>query len=187
MRFVLNSLLSILFFGLFSLTSCKRKPDLPKEAVSTQAAKVASPQKPSPTATPHNAQSTKDSSEEQKIEIPIPVGKEVEGIKIPHYNDNGKLGMLFEADTALRLDDSRIEMKNLKIAIYEDPKKYDVQMSHAIFNLDTKILKSDSQAIIRRDDFEIIGQNAEFNTKTRFSKMTGNVKMTLFNMELNEK
>ncbi|MEO8206598.1 MAG: hypothetical protein ABI615_10495, partial [Chthoniobacterales bacterium] len=60
-------------------------------------------------------QKAKTPSGEPKIDIPIPIGKQVQGIKIPHYNEKGDLVMLFEAETAVRLDDSHIEMKNLKI------------------------------------------------------------------------
>ena len=39
------------------------------------------------------------------------------------------------------------------------------------------------QVVIKRDDFEIVGQTGEFNTRTRFARFLGNVKMTILNTE----
>jgi hypothetical protein len=141
---------------------------------------AAAPEKPSKKvkreATPNAA--------EQEIEIPVPEGLPVKGIKVPSYSPEGKLLMMLDAEQARKLDADRIEFENLKIDAYsEDDKKIYVELPRSIFNLTTRILTSESRVLIRREDFELVGDAGEFYTKNRFAKILGNVKMTIFNTE----
>ena len=114
------------------------------------------------------------------FDIPVPMGMPVKGIKIPHRDANGKLLMVFEADVAKKLDDTRIEMDELKIEAYDDDgRKVFVQIAHSVFNLESRILVGDTRSLIRRDDFEITGDSVEFDTRTRNATMRGKIKMTL--------
>jgi hypothetical protein len=123
----------------------------------------------------------------RKIEIPLQKGEPAYGIKYPVYNDKGELTMQVDASAGEPLNESQIEFKDVQIAVFEDNKKYFIQMSRSQLNLDTRILASDTPATIYRDDFEIIGDTLEFNAKTRFSKMVGTVKMTIFSIEADQK
>lgn len=120
-----------------------------------------------------------------KIDIPVPMGQEIKGIKIPSFNDKGELTMEFQAETAMKEQEHLLKMKNLTIIVIDpdDKTRTDVHMEDAVFNLDTRILSTKNQTIIRRDDAEIIGDSAEFDTKTRFSRMEGNVKMTISDLD----
>lgn len=120
-----------------------------------------------------------------KIDIPVPMGQEIKGIRIPSFNDEGELTMEFEAETAMKEQENLLKMSNLKIVVIdpEDNSRTDVHMENAIFDLDTRILHADSRTTIRREDVEIIGESAEFDTKTRFSRMRGNVKMTISDLD----
>ncbi len=134
-------------------------------------------QSPTPSPTPA-AEKTEASGGE--FDIPVPSGMPVRGIKIPHRDENGKLLMMLEADVAQKLDETRIEMHNLKIdAFDEDGKKILVTIPHSIFHLDTRILEGERNASIQREDFEILGDSLEFNTRTRNGTVRGNVKMTI--------
>lgn len=138
------------------------------------------PAKDKATPSPSPAAEKKAKAEEPAFDVPVPEGMPVRGIKIPHRDENGKLLMVFEAEVAQKLDAQRVEMQNLKIdAFDEDGKKVLVQIPHSIFNLETRVLTGDSQSLIRREDFEIIGDTIEFNTKTRNGTVRGNVKMTI--------
>jgi len=119
----------------------------------------------------------------ERLNVPVPEGVPIKGITIPHYNDDGELAMRFEADEARRVSDNLIEMDHLSIKILDSEKPYDIQMEASKFDLDTRILTSDTQVTIKREDFEIIGDSAQFDVKTRESKMFGNVKMTIFNAD----
>jgi hypothetical protein len=121
---------------------------------------------------------------EEDIDIPVPDGVPVKGIKVPSYNADGKLVMMFDAEQARKLDADRIEFENLKIDAYsDDDKKIYVELPRSIFNLTTRILTSESRVLIRREDFELVGDAGEFYTKNRFAKILGNVKMTILSTE----
>jgi hypothetical protein len=120
----------------------------------------------------------------QEIDIPVPDGVPVKGIKVPSYSAEGKLLMMLDAELARKLDADRIEFENLKIDAYsDDDKKIYVELPRSIFNLTTRILTSESRVLIRREDFELVGDAGEFYTKNRFAKIRGNVKMTIFSTE----
>jgi len=130
-------------------------------------------------------QPAKESSDQQKEDAVlggIPDQQTYYGLRIPNFSPGGKLLMLFSADSAKRVDNRDIEMNGLKIEIHnDDGTTFHVEMAHSVFNLDTRILKSDTPTTIKRDDFTIEGQRAEFHTKERFGHMYGDVKMVIFN------
>jgi hypothetical protein len=126
----------------------------------------------------------KPSETDQDIDIPVPDGVPVKGIKVPSYTPDGKLLMMLNAEQARKLDADRIEFENLKIDAYsDDDKKIYVELPRSIFNLTTRILTSESRVLIRREDFELVGDGGEFYTRNRFAKILGNVKMTIFGTE----
>ncbi len=126
----------------------------------------------------------KQAASGQEIDIPVPEGVPVKGIKVPSYSPEGKLLMMLDAEQARKLDADRIEFENLKIDAYtDDEKKIYVELPRSIFNLTTRILTSESRVLIRREDFELVGDAGEFYTKNRFAKILGNVKMTIFSTE----
>lgn len=88
--------------------------------------------------------------------------------------------MLFEAETALKTDERRITMKNLKLeSLDDDGKKLFINMPESFFDLDSRLLTGNNTASIRREDFTITGDAIEFNTSTRFGTMRGNILMTI--------
>jgi len=119
-------------------------------------------------------------SQEDAILADIPPDQVYHGLRIPHMDPTGRLLMLFDAGSAKRIDDRNIEMEDLKIEIHnDDGTTFHVEMPRSVFNLDTRVLTSDTPVTIRREDFIINGETAEFHTKTRFGRMRGNVKMTI--------
>jgi hypothetical protein len=148
------------------------------------AATPASKEATSPGKTPKKAKEEPKADTSQEIDIPVPDGVPVKGIKVPSYSADGKLSMMLDAELARKLDADRIEFENLKIDAYsDDDKKIYVELPRSIFNLTTRILTSESRVLIRREDFELVGDAGEFYTKNRFAKILGNVKMTIFSTE----
>lgn len=126
----------------------------------------------------------KEEKSGDRFDIPIPVGESVKGIEIPHYGEDGQLQMEFKADVVRRIDDKNLEMENLRVHIVGDNKEdFHVSMPVSTFNTETRILTSNTPTKIEADEFEILGDTAEFDVKTRFSTMTGNVKMIIYNAE----
>jgi lipopolysaccharide assembly outer membrane protein LptD (OstA) len=71
-------------------------------------------------------------------------------------------------------------MESLKLeALDGEGRKIFVELPQALFNLETRILTGENSAKISREDFEITGDSIEFNTKTRFGTLRGNVKMVI--------
>ncbi|MEI6035247.1 MAG: LPS export ABC transporter periplasmic protein LptC [Verrucomicrobiae bacterium] len=131
-------------------------------------------------ADPKNSEAKKEEAKSEEFDLPVPVGIPMKGIKIPHRNQAGKLVMTLEAEVAKKLDDQHIEMENMKIESLDDEgKTINVQVPHSVFNLETRILSGDSQTLIRREDFEITGDAVEFNTKTRYAILRGNIRMII--------
>jgi lipopolysaccharide export system protein LptC len=58
-----------------------------------------------------------------------------------------------------------------------------VYMTSSVLDLDTRIVTSDVPVIVRRADFEIVGQKMIFNTQTRLGKMSGHVRMIIYNRQ----
>ncbi|GAB4170753.1 MAG: hypothetical protein Fur0032_09740 [Terrimicrobiaceae bacterium] len=137
---------------------------------------------PTPKETPVEAESSGDNDFDITV---LPAGEPVKGIKIPYYGADGTtLQMTMAAEEAKRINDAQIEMKNLAIeAESDDGRKFYVEFPASIFNIETRMLTGDQGVVIKREDFEISGKAAEFDVRSRFGKVIGNVKMTIFNTE----
>jgi len=120
------------------------------------------------------------SDESGDFDLPVPVGMPVNGIKVPQYAEDGRRLMLFEAAVAKKVNEQRVEMETLKLEVLDgEGRKIFVELPQAVFNLETRILTGESSAKIYREDFEITGDSIEFNTKTRFGTLRGNVRMVI--------
>jgi lipopolysaccharide export system protein LptC len=129
----------------------------------------------------------KKPAEEEGFDVPVPLGIPVKGIKIPHRNEAGKLVMTIEAEIATKLDEQHVDMQNMKIESFDDDgKKVNIELPHAMFNLETRMLTGDQHALIRREDFEINGDSVEFNTKTRYAILRGNIRMVIQSANLDK-
>ena len=88
--------------------------------------------------------------------------------------------MLFEAAVAKKVNEQRVEMETLKLEVLDgEGRKIFVELPQAVFNLETRVLTGENSAKIYREDFEITGDSIEFNTKTRFGTLRGNVRMVI--------
>ena len=119
------------------------------------------------------------------MNIPIPVQHDAAGVKLPYFNDHGKLEMYFNISKALRLDLGHLEMTNAYMQTYDEKGVPDanVFMSRSVLDLNTRIVTSDVPVIVRRSDFEITGQKMVFNTQSRVGEMTGHVRMVIYNRQ----
>lgn len=116
--------------------------------------------------------------EEASLELPAVVGQDITGITIPQYDSNGHLTMQFSAEKARKLEEHQLELNKLVITFFEaDGKDITVVVPHAIFNLETKVLASsgEGKVNIKREDFDILGEGATFDTKKRFGTLQGHV------------
>lgn len=118
----------------------------------------------------------------QPLDLPVPVGEPVKGIKIPQYDETGKLTMNLSAETARKLDDTRVELQGLKVTFSDkEEKEIVVEIPHSLLDLRSKILRADSETVISREDFDICGDGAEFDTATRSGSFKGRVRASFRN------
>lgn len=118
----------------------------------------------------------------QKIDLPVPVGEPVKGIKIPQYDEQGNLTMSLSAESARKLDEKRVELVKLRVQFDDKAEKeIVVEIPHSFLDLETKMLMADSETLISREDFEIVGQGAEFDTAARKGVFKGHVRASFRN------
>ncbi len=118
----------------------------------------------------------------QKIDLPVPVGEPVKGVKIPQYDEQGNLTMSLSAESARKLDENRVELGKLRVQFNEKAEKeIVVEIPHSFLDLESKMLVADSETLISREDFEIVGQSAEFDTAARKGVFKGHVRASFRN------
>jgi hypothetical protein len=114
-------------------------------------------------------------------DIPLPIGHEAKGLVLPDFDVEGHLRGKFVAGSARRLDQDHVGFRDLKITTYDDSNEIDLEiaMQTSVFDLTTRILRSDERTTVRRADFNIEGDSAVFDTNARTSRIVGNVKMVI--------
>lgn len=124
---------------------------------------------------------------ERPMEVPIMEGEPVHGIRIPHYGEDGSLQMYFDAEVAERTDANQIEMRNLKIEVFdEEDGDMLIALPSSILDLNAKTLAGGNGVVIKRADFEVEGEQLEFHIPSRFGKLLGNVRMVIYSSQINE-
>lgn len=120
-----------------------------------------------------------------RLNMPIPPGHEAKGIKVPYYDDKGKLQMLFVIGSAVRLDETRLKMEGLQLETYDatGTPEMSVDFKTSFLDLNTLIVSTEEPVTIRRSDFEITGETMQLNTETRQGRMIGKVRMLIYNQD----
>lgn len=113
--------------------------------------------------------------------IPLPVGQEVKGLVLPDFDTQGRLRARFEAASAKRIDDERVQFTGLKVVSYTPENTMDFRMDvpESTLNLTTRVISSDRRTTIERADFTIAGDAMQFDTRERKGTLTGNVRMVI--------
>jgi hypothetical protein len=152
----------LLFTGLVSAGEKKRDLDFSGDAAS-----------PTPSASP------------PRFDVPIPIGHDAQGTGIPYWDARGKLQMYIWIEKAVRLDQEHLDMTNAFMQSYDAREwpEANVFMTRSVLDLNTRVVTSDVPATVRRSDFEIVGKKMVFNTQTRVGRMTGHVRMTVYDLQ----
>src|SRR5258708_14110726 len=58
-------------------------------------------------------------SGERKIVLPIPIGHDVKGLRVPFRDDEGKMQFRMDIQWARRLDEQNVEMRSSGIQTYD--------------------------------------------------------------------
>lgn len=124
----------------------------------------------------------KEGGRSQLLSLPIPVDREVRGIKIPYYTAEGRLEMNFDATAVRRIDETHLKLSHMRVEFFntEGQSEMEIRLPASILDLETEIITSKEEAFIKRPDFQMNGQSLTFNTRTRKGKMTGKIQMIIF-------
>jgi hypothetical protein len=120
--------------------------------------------------------------EEGLTNIPIAAGQDAKGLVLPDFDLQGHLRGKLEAGITRRLDDERVEFKGMKFTTFtpeSETPDLEIIMSTSVFNLKTQVLNSSERTTVKRSDFEIAGDNMQFEMLTRKGTLAGNVKMVV--------
>jgi hypothetical protein len=116
------------------------------------------------------------------MNLPIPVDQTVKGLKVPMFDIKGKMLMQFFAEEAHRISQEKVEFARLSIEMFDEEGEQElfIDLPESSLDLTTHILTSDKPVKLRRPEFEMEGDTMEFNTRERKGRMTGNIRMKLF-------
>jgi hypothetical protein len=125
-----------------------------------------------------------DNGQGRRIDLPFPIGHDVKGLRVPVRNDQGKIDMQFDMESARRLDDQNVEMQTLTIQTYnQQTLKPDakIDLETSTMNLDTEEITTKKPLRITREDFFLTADSGVFNSKTRQGTMFGNIHLVIYN------
>jgi hypothetical protein len=159
-------------FRILAANEPEKKKDAPVPAVETA---PAAPVTPAP----------KEKKAKGRISIPLLKDHDSKGLRIPYYDLQGNLQMMFNIGVATRLDDDNVLMKEAQLDSYneEGEPEMTIAIPTSTLNLETRVITSKTKTTIRRDDFALTGDTVEFNTDTKEGKLVGNVKMLIFSFK----
>jgi Lipopolysaccharide-assembly, LptC-related len=123
---------------------------------------------------------------QRKIVLPVPVGHDVKGLRLPIRDDEGKITLRMDVEWARRLDEQNVEMRSSIIQTYnQETYKPDakVELKTSVMNLETNEIVSHDPVVVSREDFRLTGDAMEFNTKTRQGRVIGNVRLVIYNRD----
>jgi hypothetical protein len=123
---------------------------------------------------------------DRKIVLPIPIGHDVKGLRVPFRNEEGKMEFRMDIEWARRLDEQNVEMRSSIIQTYDQDTykpSAKVELKTSVMNMDTNIIVSHEPVVVTREDFRLTGDAMEFNTKTREGRVIGNVRLIIYNRD----
>lgn len=125
-----------------------------------------------------------DNGQGRRFDLPVPIGHDVKGLRLPVRNDEGKIEMQFDMESARRLDDQNVEMHTVTIQTYnQQTLKPDakIELVASTMNLDTEVISTNEPVRITRDDFFLTADGGQFNSKTRQGTVFGNIHLVIYN------
>jgi hypothetical protein len=112
----------------------------------------------------------------------IPLGVESRGAVIPSFDASGRRTSLITADVVRRIDDGRLYAEQLVLQMFDEDPAADVRIDlrTAFYHMEDGVLRSTERSRVTRADFEIEGDSLIFDTVKNQGRMTGNIRMVIF-------
>jgi hypothetical protein len=119
----------------------------------------------------------------RRIDLPVPIGHEVKGLRVPLRTSEGKMDLQFDMESATRLDDQNVEMHIASIQTFDQQSsKPDVKINlkKSVMNMETNVITSQDPILVTRSDFQLTADGMEFNSKTRQGKVYRNIRLLIY-------
>ncbi|MCB1277856.1 hypothetical protein [Prosthecobacter sp.] len=114
----------------------------------------------------------------------VPPGAVNKGAVIPSFDASGRRTSLITADVVRRVDDERLYAEKLVVQMFNaDPgKDLRIDLKTAFYQMAASggVLRSTERSRVSRPDFEIEGDGLIFDTAKNQGRMTGNIRMVIF-------
>lgn len=119
------------------------------------------------------------------LSVPLPIGQQAAGIKIPQFNLAGQMLSQLLAGNIQRVDEEFLRIKELKLDLFDPGGKSEfvIDLPVSLFSVKTRMLTSEQAVFIRHRDFDLTGSKLEFNTATRKGRLFGPVTMKIRDIE----
>lgn len=113
--------------------------------------------------------------------VPLPIGHEAKGLVLPDFDVQGHMRSRLEAGVAKRLDADHLQFQDMKLTTFTLQNAVDlkIEMPSSVLDLNTRVVVSHERTTVARADFNIAGDQAEFDTLAHKGTLTGNVKMVI--------
>ena len=100
-------------------------------------------------------------------------GMEISGFRVPDYDEQGQLRAQLYGEYAKVLEDSEVEITNLKIEMYKDGEVAMTMFApHCFFNMDTRQARSDGDVLIDSGMMTVVGRGFTWSAEAgRFEIM----------------
>jgi hypothetical protein len=112
----------------------------------------------------------------------VPLGAESKGAVIPSFDVAGRRTSLITAEVIRRLDDERLYAEGLVVQMFNaDPaNNLRMDLKTAFYHMTGGVLRSQERSRVSRADFQIEGDNLVFDTSKNQGRMTGDIRMVIF-------
>ena len=134
---------------------------------------------------PAAPQTAEEKASARMHDIPVSPNHPAKGLKIPFFDSQGKIQMIFVIGVATRIDADHIDMSDMQIETFDEEGAHEmaIDLPTSILDLNTSVISTKKHVTIRRDDFILTGEEMEFNTKTKQGTLGGGVKMIIYNLD----
>jgi hypothetical protein len=168
-------LVAVLCLGFIVTTMLGAADATPKPKSARATPKVKKSKTPSPDETPAP----------HRTEIPVIEGHPAKRLRIPEYNEQGKLESIFKIAVASRIDVNHVNLQDMQIETFDEKgaRELGIDLPDSILDSDTNIITTKHHAKISRDDFVITGDAMVFNTRTKQGGMAGHVHMIIYDLK----
>lgn len=121
--------------------------------------------------------------EPSPMSIPLVQGYDSFGLKIPDFDQTGKLRSIFAIGAVSRVDDRNVEIRDSFWETYKEDgsRDFSIDLPKATLDRFTRVLVAKVPVTIRRAEFELHGATMEFNTVTHEGGLGGPVRMVIYN------